>query len=599
MARTPHRIDGYAEIADYALIGDEHSAALIALDGSLDWLCLPSFADPPVFGALLDPERGGAFELAPSARFEAERRYLPGTNVLETTFVTETGTARVLDAMAVPVAGSVKWSEVARRVECVAGKLEFTYRVRPRFDWGARAADVSSSSGATLFRGDGLSLVLQTWDAGEPHVGAGDAAAEFTLAEGGVALMALTAFTHGPLALFRRREIEQRLDETCRYWRSWTSRMTYDGPWRDAVLRSALTLTALVHRPDGGIIAAPTTSLPERLGGDRNYDYRYCWVRDSCLVLEAMLELGYRNQVHSSLTWMLDAVTRTHPRVHVLYGLGGLTAADERECEVRGYRDSRPVRSGNRAGFQLQLGGYGDLLQTVALFAEDGNVIDAATGRMLAVVADQVTRIWRLPDSGMWEIPERRQYAQGKFAAWMALDRAVRLADLGVIDARADQAATWRREAAAVMRFIEDRCWSDRLGAYVQAPERERLDANFLVAVRFGYPQRERLGATVARIRERLCAPAAEPLVYRYEGMREREGAFGACSFGLVEAMARLGQREAAAELMERLLGRANDVGLFAEEIDPSGGAFRGNFPQALSHLALITAAAALRDPGV
>ncbi|MFL5871286.1 MAG: glycoside hydrolase family 15 protein [Solirubrobacterales bacterium] len=596
MARAPGRSTaGFAPIADYGLLGDERSAALVALDGAIDWLCLPDFGSPPVFARLLDPSDGGAFELRPAGPFEAERRYLEGTNVLETTFTTADGTVRVTDAMAVPATGPVNWSEIARKVDGVAGDVELVYAVRPRFEWREPAASIEAGRDSVVFRGDGLALVLQVWDAGEIETAGAAARGRFRLEAGSSAVLALTGFEEGPLAFFEREEIERRLDDTCNYWRSWLARCAYDGPWAEAVRRSALTLAALIHSPDGGIVAAPTTSLPERIGGDRNYDYRLCWVRDSCFALEAMLELGYRNQVHSSLTWMLGAVRRTHPRVCVLYDLNGSPATLVSEPPLAGYEGSKPVRSGNAAANQFQLGGYGDLLQTAMQFVDDGNRIDEQSGRMLGVVADHVARIWRKPDAGMWELQTFRHYAQAKVSAWMALDRAATLAERGAIPVPADRAAAWRAEAEAVLRFIDRRLWSADAGAYVQAPDREILDASILAAARFGLPRRDQLAATAAAARERLVVDGEAPLMYRYEGMEDEEGAFVACSFWLIEALARLGDPDEAAELMELMLPRANDLGLFSEEIDPADGSLLGNFPQAFSHLTLVTAAAALR----
>ncbi len=595
MRRRPERVGGFAPIGDYGLLGDEHTVALLSLDGAIDWLCLPTFSDPPVFAALLDPQRGGSFRLAPTAVHECERRYLPRTNVIETTYYTDGGVVRVTDALTVAATGSGRWRELVRRCECVSGETELAYRVAPRFGWEQAGCEPFGGEEGVVFRRDALGLLLQSWGCPGPYLRGPDAEGRIQLGDGQSAILALTAFDRGPIARFSRGEIERRLEETREYWNAWSKRCSYQGPWREAVLRSALTLAALVHAPTGGIVAAPTSSLPERIGGDRNYDYRFCWVRDGCFTLDAMLNLGYRNQVHASLAWLLGAIAGSDPKVDVLYGLDGSRPGDEVEKpELRGYLDSRPVQAGNSAAGQLQLGGYGDTMQTAYLFVADGGSLDPSSGELLARVADHAAGIWGCEDSGMWELPQTRHYTQGKLSVWLALRRILELAARGEVPADARRLDLWRREAAAVERYIEERCWSDELGAYEQYPGSGSLDTDMLLATRVGYPHPQRLRAMVERMLERLCPIEGSPLIYRFWEMREREGAFVACSYWLIEALARLGDRERAAAMMEEMVERSNDLGLFSEEIDPSDGSLLGNFPQALSHLSLITAAAHL-----
>jgi GH15 family glucan-1,4-alpha-glucosidase len=594
VARQPRRTDGYAPIGDYAAIGDARSAALVALDGSIDWLCQPRFDSPSVFAALLDAHSGGRFALSPEVPFEAERRYLPETNVLETTYTTAQGTVRVTDAMNMHVSGPLPWTELARRVEGLSGSVPMRWIAEPRFGWGRDGGRTGWRRDVPVLSCEGLELAVHSWDAGEPVEGAGSFEGRFEAREGRRALLALTIFSNEPLFMPLREAVESRLEDTIAGWRRWAQRCRYEGPYRDAVARSALALQLLVYRPTGAIVAAPTTSLPEAIGGSRNWDYRFSWLRDTAFTLEAMLRLGYDNQVHASLAWLLESARRTHPRLQVFYLLDGDTSDKVTELDLEGYRGSRPVNSGNGAADQFQLGNYGDLMQTAWLYVEEGgNALDPAGGRQLAEVADFVAEVWRRPDASIWELGDRRDYVQGKLSGWLALDRAAQLADRGQVPA--EHAAAWRREAALAREFIERECWSDERSSYLRAADGEDLDASILLAARVGYLEADdpRLVGTVDTIRAEL---GDGPLLYRFSGAQEQEGAFLACSFWLVDALARGGRRDEAAELMEQLLALSNDVGLFSEEIDPASGELLGNFPQALSHLALVNAAVMLGD---
>jgi GH15 family glucan-1,4-alpha-glucosidase len=585
--REPTRIDGYAPIGDYAAIGDRRTAALVALDGSVDWLPLPSFDSPGVFAALLDSERGGRFELCPGEPFRAERRYLPETNVLETTFETASGRVRVTDALALPGMPSLPWNELTRRVEGVAGRVPMRWRVSPRFEW----TEVGEIERGPVIRHDRLSLAVQAWDAGEPHCGAGDVSGSFNIGQGEEALLALGCFESEPLLMSDRADVESRLEETVEYWRSWISAASAKGPWRDEVIRSALALGLLVEAQTGAMVAAPTTSLPEAIGGSRNFDYRYAWMRDTSFALDAMLELGMATQVHGTLSWVLSATRRTHPHLRPFFKLDGSYKPGAEELPLAGYRGSTPVLAGNDAESQLQLGNYGDLFETAWRYVADGNRLDAHNAVRLPEVADLVCRIWRNPDASIWELDEPHDYTQSKLSCWVALDRALKLA--GSDELERPETARWRTTAAEIRDYIESECWSDERRAYTRYPGTRELDASVLLAARMGYknPPDERIDATIAALREEL---GRGPLLYRYSGMQEEEGAFLICSFWLVEALAMSGRRDEADEVMEGVCSLTNDVGLFSEEIDPESGELLGNFPQALSHLGVINAATAL-----
>jgi GH15 family glucan-1,4-alpha-glucosidase len=586
--RRPARIDGYPLIADLAAIGDRRTAALVALDGAIEWMCLPAFDGSPVFGRLLDPARGGESTLAPTEDFEAERRYVPHTNVLQTTFRTATGVARVTDTLTWSPADAHVEAELVRRIEGVSGEIGMRWTVAPRASYERTFSAVGLGIHHILRDGDDV-LTVQAWDAGDPHPTDGAITGAFTCSQGARAAIAVRAFLNEPIVVDPRNAIERRLDHTIARWQAWAARCEYEGQWRDAVERSVLVLGLLTHEPSGAMVAAPTTSLPERIGGDRNYDYRFSWVRDTNLAADALLRVGYRDDVHSSLRWLMRAAARTHPRLRPLYTLDTSPGRPPHELDVDGYRRTSPVLVGNGASDQLQLGTYGDLFTTAWLWVRDGHHLDRASARLLAESADSLTRMWHRPDSGFWELPAERHYTQSKIATWDALHNAVRLAELGHIPS--GTVARWRSTERDMRAFIETRCWSNDRARYLEAADVDGLDAALLLTSRTGFhaSDTERLRATIAAVRAMLGAGG--PLLYRTSRLREREGAFVACSFWLVEALARIGDVDDASALMHDLVGYANDVGLFSEEIDPGSHAFLGNTPQALSHIALINAA--------
>jgi GH15 family glucan-1,4-alpha-glucosidase len=587
---APQRIAGYAPIADYAAIGNQRTAALVALDGSIDWMCLPAFDSASTFAALLDSSRGGSFSLRPRIPFEAGHGYIEDTNVLQTTFQTASGTVRVTDAVTLESRERAV-NEVVRRAEGLAGTVPMQWAIEARPGWGSRTPELRRDRGATILAEPQATSVVGTWGAGEPEGDGASLRGEFELRDGDTALIAFSSFHRQPPSVWPRRDLERRLDETIDFWQRLAGRCEYDGPWREAVVRSALALHLLVYRESGAIVAAPTTSLPEQIGSDRNWDYRYAWLRDTSFALGAMLRLGYREQVHASLSWAMRATAHTHPRLHVYYGLEGEPLEGVQELPLDGYRASRPVRCGNSAGAQLQLGNYGDLFDTAWQYVGNGHVLDEDTGVRLSEVADFVCGVWANPDSGIWELDQRRHYTEGKFACWVTLDRAVRLARLGQIPTSG--AERWSATAAEVKRFIDERCWSEERASFTRFAGTTELDAAVLLLPRAGYLEKgdPRIDSTIEAIRAEL---GEGPLLYRYSGMRKKEGAFVACSFWLVEALLEAGRMDEAGELMDELVGLSNRVGLFSEQIDPECGAFLGNHPQALSHLSLVNAAAAI-----
>ena len=586
------RVDGYAPIESYAAIGDGRTVALVASDGTVDWLPLPAIDGTTIFGALLDPEHGGSFKLAPLDPYEVERRYLPDTNMLETTFTTDDGVATVTDALTLQDGGQLSWIELVRRIQGRRGKVRFRYELESRCDFGRTKTTIQQRRDAIVATGGAHALAFRAWDAGAPASNDETIYGELETSRRSDGWLVCTCVERQPIPLPPRREIEVRFQQTAEAWQRWVGFHQYEGDWRQAVDRSVLALKLLIYAPTGAMAAAPTTSLPERIGGDQNWDYRFAWIRDTAFVLDALGDLGYREQVHASLSWLLSASEATHPRLEPFFRLDGSAPRAETQLELAGYRRSRPVRAGNSASGQLQLGTYGDLLATVSLYVENGNTLDEETGIRLAETADHVCRIWKNDDSGIWELHEPRHYTISKINCWVALDRALRLAAAGEApDRHADR---WREECERIRAFVDERCWSDSLQSYSFYADSDELDASLLLAVRVGYPAAEvkGLNSTVDAIRRGLTAGG--PLLYRYSGQHDKEGAFVACSFWLAEALARLGRLGEARETIDLLIALANDVGLYAEEIDPHTGAFLGNFPQGLSHLSLINAVAAI-----
>jgi GH15 family glucan-1,4-alpha-glucosidase len=565
--------------------------ALVALDGAIDWLCVPRVDSPPAFAALLDPERGGRFALSPTAPFGAVRRYLPDTNVLETTFETADGSVRVTDALAWAAPDDGAAGEVLRRIEGLAGEVALRWSVEPRCGWDPAPAEVAGTPAQALLHcGEGPVLGLEAWDAGAVERGPSTVAGELVCRAGDRALLVLRAAGGGAPRPTERDAAEARLDATAQRWRAWAATGRYDGPWAEPVRRGALALALLVDEATGAAVAAPTTSLPERLGGPRNYDYRLAWLRDANLTVDALQRLGYEAEADASLEWLLRTAGRTHPRLWPVYTLDGEPAPAGCAVDMRGYRDSTPVRHGNDAADQLQLGVYGDVLEIAWMHVQAGHPPDEDAAARLAECADILAARWTEPDSGLWELHEPGQFTQSKMACVVALDCASRMARAGAIPDGA--VARWEAERERARAFVHERCWSEARRAYVRAPGSEELDAGVLLTARVGVPEPdERMAATVAALRAEL---GRGPLLYRFTGAIEREGAFLPCSFWLAEALATAGRAEEAAALLDELTALANDVGLYAEEVDRSDGAFLGNFPQALSHLGLITAACAI-----
>ncbi|MBO0692865.1 MAG: glycoside hydrolase family 15 protein [Acidimicrobiaceae bacterium] len=600
MTRVAPRGDGYAPIEDYAALGDGRSVALVARDGRVDWWPVPTLDSPPVCAALLNPGSGGHFGLAPTEAFEADRHYLEDTNVLETVYRTDSGAVRLTESLNTGAAGRLPWTELARRVEGLAGEVELTWELVPGDRFGQARPWVSSRHRLPMVRvGDQALAVVVHGDGAEPiEVARHHVSGRLRCPAGSRQLVAAVATDNEPLFLPDPTDIDDRIDRTVDAWRRWSRLLARGGPLAEPMTRSALALKTLIFENEGAIAAAATTSLPEKIGGEKNFDYRYAWVRDSSFALDTLIELGLHEEVHRSVSWLLAALRRTAPDLHVFYRLDGGVADELATLDVPGYRGSRPVRVGNSAAGQSQLGVYGDLFDTVARYVDEGHLLDPATGALLAGFADRCCDSWLRPDSSIWELDDLQHYTISKIGCWVALDRASRLAACGQLpDANA---LRWRAEADDIRAFVAERCWSEAKRSYTFHADTDRLDVAVLLAGRTGFDTGPRLASSVDAVVSELADGAC---IYRYSGAEEEEGAFLACSFWVVDALCRTGRVDAAGALMDDALGLANDVGLLAEQVDPATGAFLGNFPQALSHLTLVNAAGALRDaeaqPGI
>lgn len=576
----------YRPIRDYALIGDMRTAALVGSNGSIDWCCWPRFDSAAVFCSLLDSRRGGSFRIAPASGYESARSYAVGTNVLTTTFRTDGGAMKLTDLMPVGTGGQA----ILRLVEGVAGEVDVELRFRPTFDYARAMTAVEPRSHGAVARGEATRLRLAC-----PFPlrsdGGGGVSGRIRLRAGTRYWIRLEAGDEGP-----ENDPDESLAGTLRYWRAWSRACAYEGPYSDLVRRSALVLKGLTFEPSGALVAAPTTSLPEEIGGVRNWDYRYTWLRDSALVLAALMALGYHDEADAFFDWLERLCVRCHDRLQIVYGIDGRTQLPEQALDhLEGYRGSKPVRVGNAAAGQAQLDVPGELLDAAYVcYGSMRRPFGREFAGVLSALADQAAARWREPDQGIWEVRTGpRHFLHSKLLCWVALDRAVRLADAGALSGNRE---TWRTEREGIRDTILGRGYDPRLGAFSQVLGTPALDASALVIPLVGFlPATDpRIRSTLERIRERLTAHG---LAYRSladDGLPGGEGTFALCSFWLVDNLALQGRIEEARELFERVAGYANDVGLLAEQIDPRTGDLLGNHPQGYSHLALIRSALAI-----
>jgi alpha,alpha-trehalase len=594
----------YPPISDYALLSDCHSGALVSKDGSIDWCTFHRFEARPVFGRILDWAKAGFFRIAPlDDDYQVTRRYLPSTNVLETTFRMPSGTLVVTDFFVYRMDSAHPDHQLIRMARCEGGEVAVKVKFVPRYDYGLTTPRLETlTDDLVIAYGGADALVLQS----ELPFGHGELSAtegNRTLRAGEEAFVVLTYQLPHELEPQRltREDVQAKLEATCSNWSAWAERCTYDGPYREQVVRSALVLKGLTNAPTGAIVAAATTSLPEEVGGERNWDYRFSWLRDSALTLNALFALGYDEEAQAYVDWLKRTTAGRASELQIMYGVGGERLLPEVELDwLEGYRGSKPVRIGNGAYSQFQLDVFGELLDTVWIYRQHGGEIDDVFWEFLGRVAGAVIDRWREPDQGIWEIRgQPRHFTYSKIMAWVALDRVVRIAEL---DGREGTLDKWRANRDELRELIEREGVDTKTGAFTQSfGDGGKLDASNLMISIVGFVEHTdpRARATFERT---ITDLSADGFVYRYvtdgvDGLSGDEATFAICSFWLVECLARAGEMERARELFERLLGFCNDVGLLAEEIDPHSGELIGNFPQAFSHLGLIQAAIALDLP--
>ncbi len=592
----------FLAIADHGLIGDLRTCALVGSEGTIDWFCPGRFDAPSVFGALLDPERGGAwrFEVV-DPRVSTAQFYFPDSNILVTRFLTEAGVAEVHDFMPVLRPHDPDHRQrVVRRVTAVRGSTRLRMELAARPGYGRVTPDVELVGTDALVTGGGLRLgVASTADLTAAD---GTVRAELTLTAGEEALFVLQVLDEGEdLTPGDCEDTGELFRRTAAFWHDWLARSTYQGRWREMVNRAALTLKLLTHEPSGAIIAAPTTSLPEEVGGPRNWDYRYVWIRDAAFSLYALLRLGYTDEANSFMGWLSrrledqgDDVDPHLGPLRVLYDIDGNIPDEELELDhLRGYLDSKPVRVGNAAAGQLQLDIYGELIDSVYLFNKYGNGLSYDAWSDLTRVLGWLLDNWELPDAGMWEIREEpRHHTTSRLMSWVALERMIRTARQRGLPG---DATRWMQVRDQIYERLMQRSWNDEIGAFVQYEGASVVDAGVLLMpmVKFVAPDDPRFLSTLAVIEERLVS---DSLVFRYDvkkstdGLEGGEGTFSLCSFWYVEALTRAGRLDDARLALEKMFTYANHLGLYAEQIGLTGVQL-GNFPQAFTHLSLISAA--------
>lgn len=592
--------DRYVPISDYAIIGDSRSIALVSRGGSIDWWCLPRFDGDPVLAKLIDSEHGGSFEITPADVIETIRTYIPDTPVLITRHRTATGAVCVTDFM--PALSEeqkrthpIPFRCIVRRIRCEEGtvRLRIALRVRPAYGRrGARMKRLRPDAWAI----EPVRGIMHLMTPVEVQV-TGDVLGTDVELEAGDRIDLAVGFSEeapADLPVLRLTDTIQKM--TIEFWQNWAGMCTYDGRYRDAVVRSALTLKLMTYAPSGAIVAAPTTSLPEWIGGPRNWDYRLCWLRDAGFTIRALMRIGYRREAHAFAHWLLHTTRLTHPRLQVLYTLFGEERVEERLLDwLDGYRGSKPVRIGNAAAQQFQLDVYGEVADALALYHRTGGTFDSDALYLVRGIADVIARRWNEPDFGIWEARAGvRQHVHSKVMAWVGLQRCIELAHTEPALQMLHRYSGVRDE---IFRWVMEHGYNAANNTFTATPGHD-LDAALLVIplVDFLPANDPRVIGTVEAIQRRL---ARGELVYRYlmdDGLPGREGAFVICSFWLVEALARMQRADEATELFERLLTRCNDVGLLSEEIDPESGELLGNFPQAFSHIGLINAALTLGE---
>jgi GH15 family glucan-1,4-alpha-glucosidase len=586
----------FPAIGDYGIIGDCRAAALVSKQGSIDWLCWPRFEKPSIFAALLDPERGGHWRIGPAVNEKIQRQYLPKSNVLQTRFTGASGRFVLSDLM--PMGPTyynesklIPDHEVIRRLECEEGEVEVEFDFAPRANYGLQSVQLQQVGklGVRLEWGKGVYWLRSSVPL---EIQEGKAWARIKMHAGESLNFSFSYSEDAPAVLPPLDDsMVERIQATTEWWERWAKLASYDGEYHPQVVRSALALKLLNHVPSGSIIAAATTSLPEKIGGSLNWDYRYCWLRDASLTIRALLELGYWEEAGDFLEWMLQATRLTQPKLHILYTVFGESAPKERTLdELRGYRDSKPVRIGNAARDQFQLDVYGEVIDGAAQYAFHGGILDKDMQKALIGFGNYVVQHWNEPDEGIWEPRSGAQnHTHSRLLCWTALDRLIALQEKGPL--KGAPVEEYKKSAEEIRKQIRERAWNEKMQSYVSVLDSDSLDASLLLLSWYGFEkaESERMQGTYRALRKKLGTKNG--LIYRYD-VNFSEGTFAICSFWEAEFLAlgggTLGEAKA---LFSELLAYANDLGLYGEEFDAQTGGILGNFPQAFTHVGLIGAA--------
>jgi GH15 family glucan-1,4-alpha-glucosidase len=600
-------MERYPDIGEHGLIGDLQTAALVSTEGTIDWFCCPRFDSPSIFASLLDHDSGGHFRIGPDRDDYVSRQlYLPDTAILITRFLTSDGVGEVVDFMPVVEGLATDRHRLVRLVRVVRGTMRFRMEIQPRFDYGRKPHELRLSEEGALFVCDDLTLTLHRADLAGRSVHEEGTSLERegdglrltkTLREGEVAGVVVES-AGGPPRAMPPLQLVELLNDTVRFWRGWLGRSTYNGRWKEQVGRSAMTLKLMTYAPTGALVAAPTAALPEQVGGERNWDYRYTWVRDASFSVYALLGLGYTEEAAAFGGWLRDRISEQAGEasgpLKIMYRVDGSSDLEEEVLEhLEGYRGSRPVRIGNGASDQLQLDIYGEAMDSIYLADTHGLQVGHEAWTRLAEMIDWLCEHWNRPEEGIWETRGGRQeFTYGRLMSWVALDRAVRLAQHR---GRPASLARWIIERDQIYEEIMERGWNTQREAFVQHYDTDVLDASLLLMPLVGFvaPSDPMWLSTLRGMDQELVS---DSLVYRYDpsaspdGLRGTEGTFSICTFWYVDALARSGRLEEARLTLEKMSTYANHLGLYSEEIGLTGEAL-GNFPQAFSHLAHINAA--------
>ncbi|MFC2005391.1 glycoside hydrolase family 15 protein [Chloroflexota bacterium] len=582
----------YKPISDYGIIGNMVSAALIGKDGSIDWCCLPRFDSPSLFAAILDDEKGGSFGIQPWVHFESSQSYLPDTNVLQTIFQAESGTVTLIDFMPCYKRANgklVQFNELHRIAECTHGEVNLKVTFQPKPGYATADPSLTVTKYSVVVTGGEAPVSLMS---SVPFKALGDKAmVAVNLQRGEKAVFVLRYGSDKPLTSVIKNSLNK-FSRTKAYWQQQAEGCVFSGPYRDYIVRSYLALHLLVYSPTGAIVAAPTTSLPEEIGGERNWDYRFTWLRDASLTLNAFSSLGHKEEAIGFMKWLLNVCERCGPKAQILYDIDLKDPLDERTLDhLEGYRKSRPVRIGNGAYNQRQLDIFGEVLEAAYNYVKIGGYISSKDWTLLETFVDAACELWSEPDSGIWEVRGGPfHFVHSKVMCWVAVDRGIKLAQgLG----RNEKLNYWQTAAERIRKDVLNKGWNPEKEAFTQHYDTDALDASALLLPLFAFlpVSDERIKSTIARVTEEL---SWNDLLRRYrteqteDGLKGSEGAFLWCSFWLVRNLLRLGKAADAVKLYDRLLGYSNHVGLLSEMVDPISGETLGNFPQALTHLAVI-----------